>query len=89
MAFQQQRPDVLLADVEMPGTDGYALIGGVRALPSEEGGTIPAAAITAYARPVDRERALRAGFQLHLSKPVRPADLVAAVASLKAGLKGP
>lgn len=84
-SLRRLRPHVLLADVEMPGTDGYALIASVRALPAEEGGKTPAAAITAYARPVDRERALRAGFQLHLSKPVRPADLVAAVASLKAG----
>ncbi len=64
--------DVLLSDIEMPGTDGYQLIKELRLRPSEQGGSVPAAALTAYARTEDRLRALRAGFQLHLAKPVQP-----------------
>jgi PAS domain S-box-containing protein len=81
-ALQGFAPDVLLSDVEMPEEDGYTLLQRVRALPAERGGTIPAVALTAYARIEDRMRALVAGFQLHLSKPVDPAELVAVVASL-------
>jgi CheY-like chemotaxis protein len=81
-ALQEFAPDVLLSDVEMPEEDGYTLLQRVRALPAERGGTIPAVALTAYARIEDRMRALVAGFQLHLSKPVDPAELVAVVASL-------
>ena len=81
-AVRRLRPDVLLSDVEMPGEDGYSLIAKVRALPPEEGGQTPAAALTAYARVEDRTRALRAGFQLHVPKPVEPAELVAVVANL-------
>jgi signal transduction histidine kinase/CheY-like chemotaxis protein len=81
-AFDRQPPDVLLSDIEMPGTDGYALIREVRARSAERGGSVPSAALTAYARPEDRAAALRAGFQLHLAKPVQPADLVEAVTRL-------
>ena len=81
-AVRRLRPDVLLSDVEMPGEDGYTLISRVRALPPDEGGNTPAAALTAYARVEDRTRALRAGFQQHLPKPVEPAELVAVVANL-------
>ncbi len=87
-AVRRERPDVLLSDVEMPGEDGYALIAQVRALPPEEGGQTPAAALTAYARMEDRTRALRAGFQMHVPKPVEPAELVAVVANLAARQKG-
>jgi signal transduction histidine kinase/CheY-like chemotaxis protein len=76
------RVDVLLSDIEMPGTDGYQLIKELRLRPSQQGGSVPAAALTAYARTEDRLRALRAGFQLHLSKPVQPAELITVVASL-------
>ncbi|MCA1564274.1 MAG: PAS domain S-box protein [Acidobacteria bacterium] len=75
-------PDVLISDIEMPGEDGYALIRKVRSLPPERGGKIPAAALTAYARAEDRMRALLAGFQLHVPKPVEPAELAAVIASL-------
>ncbi|MGH7985192.1 MAG: hybrid sensor histidine kinase/response regulator, partial [Candidatus Binataceae bacterium] len=78
----QWRPDVLIADIAMPGEDGYALISQLRARPSRNGGRIPAAALTAYARVEDRMRALSAGFNLHLAKPVQPAELLAVVASL-------
>ncbi len=75
-------PDVLLSDIGMPEADGYDLIRKVRALPRERGGDIPAAALTAYARPEDRRRLLNSGFSIHLPKPVEPAELVAVVATL-------
>ena len=81
-AVRRLRPDVLLSDIEMPSENGYDLIARVRALGPEEGGNTPAAALTAYARVEDRTRALRAGFQQHLPKPVEPAELVAVVANL-------
>ncbi|MBV9928431.1 MAG: PAS domain-containing protein [Acidobacteria bacterium] len=80
--LRRWRPDVLLSDIGMPDGDGYDLIRRVRALPAEQGGRTPAAALTAYAVPADRERALASGFQLHVAKPVEPADLAAVVASL-------
>jgi signal transduction histidine kinase len=80
----RDRVDVLLSDIEMPGTDGYQLIQELRRRPSEQGGSVPAAALTAYARTEDRLRTLRAGFQLHLAKPVQPSELVTVVASLAA-----
>jgi signal transduction histidine kinase/ActR/RegA family two-component response regulator len=82
--LEKERIDVLLSDIEMPGTDGYQLIRELRLRPSRQGGSVPAAALTAYARTEDRLRALRAGFQLHLSKPVQPAELITVVASLAA-----
>ncbi len=80
--FQQSRPDVLLADIGMPGEDGYALIRRIRSLSPEQGGRTPAAALTAFARPEDRTAALLAGYQMHLAKPVNPAELIAVVANL-------
>ncbi len=76
--LKQWSPDVILSDVGMPEADGYRFIERVRA----DGNRAPAAALTAYARPSDRMRALAAGFQAHLSKPAEPAELVATVASL-------
>ena len=76
------RPDVLLSDIAMSPTDGYQLIRRVRQLASEHGGGVPAAAVTAYARAEDRARALLAGFQTLVSKPVDPIELVAVVAAL-------
>jgi CheY-like chemotaxis protein len=73
---------VLLSDVAMPGEDGFELIRKVRALPREQGGDIPAAAVTAFARPEDRRRLLNAGFSIHLPKPLDPAEVVAVVATL-------
>lgn len=78
----QLNPDLLLSDIGMPDTDGYQLIGQIRALPPEQGGIIPAIALTAYASAVDQQMALAAGFQGHLAKPVAPEDLVAAIANL-------
>jgi CheY-like chemotaxis protein len=78
----QWRPDVLVSDIEMPGSDGYTLIRKVRALAPERGGKTPAVALTAFSRPEDRIRSLMAGFNIHVSKPVDPAELTAIVASL-------
>jgi PAS domain S-box-containing protein len=80
--LQRERPDVLLSDIALQDMDGYELIRKVRSLPQEQGGRIPAAALTGYGRLEDRMRALSAGFQLHAAKPVEPAELVAVVASL-------
>jgi hypothetical protein len=82
IALRHTRPAVLLSDIGMPDEDGYALIRRVRQLPAHEGGQIPAAALTAFARTEDRSRTLSSGFQMHLSKPVEPSALLAAVASL-------
>jgi signal transduction histidine kinase len=81
-ALQAQRPDVLLSDIEMPDETGYSLIGRVRALPPEMGGTVPAAAMTAHGSREDKDRALAAGFQRHLAKPFQPTDLFALVTDL-------
>ena len=81
-ALEQHKPDILISDLGMPDEDGYSLISKIRALPSERGGHIPAAALTAYARAEDRMRVLRSGFQFHLPKPVDSAELVTVVASL-------
>jgi signal transduction histidine kinase len=81
-AVKGHPPDVLLSDIEMPDENGYALIKRVRALTAEEGGTVPAAAMTAHGSREDRDRALAAGFQRHLPKPFQPADLFALVGDL-------
>ncbi|HYW20534.1 MAG TPA: ATP-binding protein [Nodularia sp. (in: cyanobacteria)] len=75
-------PDVLVSDIAMPEEDGYSLIRKVRSQPPEQGGKIPAAALTAYARAEDRTRAIQEGYQLHLPKPIEPAELATVVASL-------
>jgi CheY-like chemotaxis protein len=79
-------PDVLLSDIGMPGHDGYELISRVRTMPN--GQKIPAVALTALVRSEDRTRALRAGFQMHVGKPVEAAELVAVVRNL-ADLRAP
>jgi PAS domain S-box-containing protein len=76
------RPTVLLSDIGMPRMDGFSLIQAVRALPPEAGGQTPAVAITAYARREDADRALAAGYQAHVAKPIEPTDLVRVVAEL-------
>jgi CheY-like chemotaxis protein len=73
---------VLVSDIGMPGEDGYAFIRRVRALGPDRGGQVPAAALTAYAKGEDGQRVLSAGFQVHLPKPVQPADLANVVATL-------
>jgi signal transduction histidine kinase/ActR/RegA family two-component response regulator len=84
VTLERRRPDVLLSDIEMPDEDGYSLIRRVRSLPGERGGLVPAAALTAYASAQDRAKALAAGFDVHVPKPIQPAELVAVVASLRA-----
>jgi signal transduction histidine kinase/CheY-like chemotaxis protein len=80
--LERERPDVLVTDIGMPGVDGYELIRQVRARPRERGGHTPAIALTAFARPEDRTRVLRAGYAVHVAKPVDAAELVATVASV-------
>jgi signal transduction histidine kinase/ActR/RegA family two-component response regulator len=75
-------PNLLISDIGMPDDDGYSLIRKVRARPPERGGSIPAVALTAYARVEDRLKVLTAGFQMHVPKPIEPAELVAIVHSL-------
>ncbi len=81
-AIRRDHPNVLLSDIEMPGEEGQSLIRKVRALPADHGGDIPAAALTAHARGEDRQKALLAGFQVHVSKPVPPEELTAVIAEL-------
>jgi CheY-like chemotaxis protein len=79
---EERRPDVLVSDVGMPEADGFELLRRVRALGAARGGKVPAIALTAFARSEDRTRALRAGFLVHVAKPVDPSELVATVASV-------
>lgn len=81
-SFADVLPDVVISDIGIPDEDGYQLINKVRALPADRGGLTPAIALTGYATNRDRERALSAGYQMHIAKPVEPADLVAAIVSL-------
>jgi CheY-like chemotaxis protein len=81
-AIEERRPHVLVSDIGMPGEDGYEFIRRVRALGPERGGQTPAAALTAHANTEDGARVLTAGFQVHLAKPVRPAELASVVATL-------
>ncbi|NMF66485.1 hybrid sensor histidine kinase/response regulator [Brasilonema octagenarum] len=78
----QQKLDILVSDIGMPGEDGYSLIRKVRMLSKKEGGEIPAVALTAYARVEDKTRSLLEGFQMHLSKPIDPDELTTVIASL-------
>ncbi|WP_437571542.1 PAS domain-containing protein [Sorangium sp. So ce542] len=82
--LELERPDVLVSDIGMRGMDGYELIRRVRALPQERGGDVPAVALTAYAGSEDRTRALLAGFQTHLAKPIQPTELLMAIGVLAA-----
>jgi len=86
----RQHPDVIVSDIAMPDLDGYELIRLVRSLPAEDGGGTPAIALTAFARSEDRRRAMLAGFQVHIAKPVESPELIATVASLtgRAGANG-
>ena len=72
------RPDALVSDIGLPGTDGYALLAAIRDLPAERG-AIPAIAVTAYASDADARKAMTRGFVAHITKPYDPSTLVAAV----------
>jgi signal transduction histidine kinase/ActR/RegA family two-component response regulator len=87
-ALEKAPFDVLISDIGLPEDDGYDLIRKVRALAAERGGRIPALALTAYARIEDRATALAAGYQQHAAKPIEPADLAAAVATLAGRAEG-
>ena len=80
--LQSHKLDVLISDIAMPEVDGYRLIEQIRRLPQEDGGRIPAIALSAYSRPADVTRALAAGFQRHVVKPAEPATLLASVVAL-------
>ncbi|MDT5268050.1 MAG: hypothetical protein QOH49_236 [Acidobacteriota bacterium] len=81
-AIEKSTPDLLISDIGMPDEDGYELMRRVRQLPADAGGRVPAIALTAYARVEDRMHALRAGYQMHVPKPVELAELAAVAASL-------
>jgi CheY-like chemotaxis protein len=81
-AFDHSQPEVVVADLEMPHMDGYTFIRAIRSRALDEGGATPALALTAHGRAAHRLKALRAGFQFHLSKPVEPYELAMVIASL-------
>jgi CheY-like chemotaxis protein len=81
LSVERHRPDVLVSDIGLPGQDGYELIRRVRML-GEGVGDVKAIALTAFARLEDRTRAMLAGYQMHLAKPVEPTELIVTVASL-------
>jgi signal transduction histidine kinase len=78
----KELPHVVVADIEMPGEDGYSLLRKLRQLPSPRGARTPAIALTAYASEQDRAKVLQAGFDLHVPKPLQPAEFITAIASL-------
>ncbi|MBA3766842.1 MAG: MEDS domain-containing protein [Acidobacteria bacterium] len=80
--FQWYKPDVLVSDLAMPDEDGYSLIGKIRALQTESARQTPAVALTAYVRVEDRTRALSAGFNMFVPKPVEPNELITAIVNL-------
>ena len=80
--LSEWKPDVILSDIAMPEEDGYSFIRKVRSLPRDKGGETPAAALTAYARDVDRRQALAAGYQMHIAKPIGASQLVTMIARL-------
>ncbi len=82
VTLTQFLPDILLSDIGMPNVDGYMLMRQIRALPPEQGGTIPAIALTAYAGEIDYQQAMAAGFQQHLAKPIDPQALIQTITSL-------
>ena len=86
-ALNHWQPDVFIFDIAMPGEDGYTLIRKIRALTADRGGQVPAVALTAYADTEDRIRALEAGFQTHVPKPVDPSELVEIVADVVASCR--
>lgn len=79
---KSRRPDAIVSDIGMPDRDGYDFIRDVRSLSTAEGGRTPAVALTAFARSEDRTRAMLAGYQVHVSKPIEPQELVATIKSL-------
>jgi len=83
-AYDQSRPNVIVADIGMPDYNGYTLIGRVRSPDREKGKMVPAIALTAYTTAIDRDTVLSAGFQVHMSKPFDPSRLISVIADLAA-----
>lgn len=83
-ALERTQPDILISDIGMPEMDGYALMQHVRAKSPEQGGSVPAIALTAYAGEINQQQAQKAGFQQHIAKPVEPEELVQAIVALLA-----
>jgi len=81
-AFRQTKPDVLISDIGLPGEDGYALLRRLRTLDSSNNRQVPSLAVTAFAREEDRQKALQAGFQEYLAKPIQAVELASVVAQL-------
>ncbi|HVN27976.1 MAG TPA: PAS domain S-box protein [Candidatus Binataceae bacterium] len=86
-AIERRPPDILVSDIGMPQEDGFSLLRKLRALPPEKGGTIPAIALTAFARTQDRLNVLSAGYQMHVPKPIEQLELLTVIASLTKRLK--
>jgi signal transduction histidine kinase/DNA-binding response OmpR family regulator len=86
-AFKRARADLVISDIAMPEQDGFDLIRQLRQLPPEDGGQVPAIALTAYASEEDRRLSLSAGFQVHLTKPIQPVDIIAAAGQLTIAMK--
>lgn len=84
--IREETPDLIVSDIGMPGMDGYGFMREVRRLPARLGGAAPAIALTAFARPQDKQRAIEAGFQAHMGKPVKPLNLLRLCVQI---LKGP
>jgi CheY-like chemotaxis protein len=83
-AYDEARPDVIVADIGMPDYNGYTLIGRVRARDREHGSIVPAIALTAFATAIDRDTVLSAGFQVHMPKPFEPSQLISVISELAA-----
>jgi CheY-like chemotaxis protein len=82
VVLARERPDIVISDIGVSDRDGSSLIRAIRGLDPRDGGQTPAVALTAFARPEDRTRALLAGYQLHITKPIDAAELLAALATL-------
>lgn len=80
--FIDNKPDIIVSDIGMPDMDGYMFMRQLRALPREQGGLLPAIALTAFAGDINQQQALQAGFQQHMSKPIESATLITAIADL-------
>lgn len=83
-AYDQSRPNVIVADIGMPQQNGYTLIGRIRGRDRDRGKIVPAIALTAFATAMDRDTALSAGFQVHMSKPFEPSRLISVIQDLAA-----
>ncbi len=81
-ALEQWLPDVIVSDIGMEEMDGYTLMQQIRSRPPAQGGMVPAIALTAYAAEIDQEKALQAGFQTHLTKPLEPERFVSEIVAL-------